>query len=69
MNLLQEKRLFLAKKKISIEIMSYVYCIQCMQHIFNKHSNSDHLNDTFNEHTESISSCDIIEKLNERERK
>ena len=31
-----EKRLFLAKRKISIEIMSYVCCMQCMQHIFNK---------------------------------
>ena len=31
--------------------------------------NSDHLNDTFNKHTESISSCDIIEESNERERK
>jgi len=32
-------------------------------------SNDDHSNDTFNEHTESISSCDIIEELDERERK
>ncbi len=29
----------------------------------------DHLNDTFNEHTESISSCDVIEESNEREKK
>jgi len=34
--LLQEKRLSLVKKKISIEIMFYVYCMQCMQHIFDK---------------------------------
>ncbi len=31
-------------------------------------SNDDHSNDTLNEHIESISSCDIIEKSNERER-
>ncbi len=30
---------------------------------------SDHLNDTFNKHTESISDCDIIEQSDERERK
>ncbi len=35
-NLLQEKRLFLAKKKISIKIVSYVCCMQRMQHIFDK---------------------------------
>jgi len=35
MNLLQ-KKLLLAKKKISIKIMFYVCCMQCMQHIFNK---------------------------------
>jgi len=29
----------------------------------------DHLNDTLNEHTESISSCDVIEESNEREKK
>jgi len=32
-------------------------------------SNDDHSNDTLNEHTESISSCDIIEESNEREKK
>ena len=32
-------------------------------------SNNDHSNDTFNEHTESISSCDIIKESDERERK
>ena len=32
-------------------------------------SNDDHSNDTLNEHTESISSCDSIKELNERERK
>jgi len=32
-------------------------------------SNDDHLNDTLNEHTKSISSCDIIEESNERKRK
>ncbi len=31
--------------------------------------NSDHLNDTFNKHTESISDCDIIKKLDEKKRK
>jgi len=31
--------------------------------------NDDHSNDTLNEHTESISSCDIIEESNEREKK
>jgi len=31
-------------------------------------SNDDHLNDTLNEHTESISSCDIIKKSDKRER-
>jgi len=37
-NLLWEKRLSFAKKKISIEIMFYVCCMQRMQHIFNKHT-------------------------------
>ncbi len=32
-------------------------------------SNNDYLNDTFNEHTESISSCDIIKESDEREKK
>ena len=31
-------------------------------------SDDDHSNDILNEHTESISSCDIIEESNERER-
>ncbi len=30
--------------------------------------NSDHLNDTLNKHTESISDCDVIKKSDERER-
>ncbi len=34
-----------------------------------KRSNDNHSNNTFNEHTESISSCDVIEESNERERK
>ncbi len=34
-----------------------------------KRSNDDHSNDTFNEYTESISSCDVIKELNEKERK
>ncbi len=34
-----------------------------------KHDDSNHLNDIFNKHTESISNCDIIEESNERERK
>ncbi len=32
-------------------------------------SNDDHLNNTLNEHTESISSCDIIKESDEREKK
>ncbi len=32
-------------------------------------SDNDHLNDTLNEHTESISSCDVIKESDERERK
>ncbi len=32
-------------------------------------SNDDHSNDTFNKYTESISSCDVIKELDERERK
>jgi len=32
-------------------------------------SDDDHLNDTLNEYTESISSCDIIKELDEREEK
>jgi len=36
MNLLQEKRLSLAKRKISIEIVFYVCCMQHMQHIFDR---------------------------------
>ncbi len=31
--------------------------------------NSNHSNDTFNKHTESISDCDIIKESNERKRK
>ncbi len=34
-----------------------------------KRSNSDHLNDTLDKHTESISDCDVIEESDERERK
>ncbi len=34
-----------------------------------KRSDDDHLNDILNEHTESISSCDVIEESNERKRK
>ncbi len=30
---------------------------------------SNHLNNTFNKHTESISNCDIIKELNERKKK
>jgi len=32
-------------------------------------SDNDHSNNTLNEHTESISSCDVIENSDERERK
>jgi len=32
-------------------------------------SDSNHSNDTFNEHTESISSCDVIKELDEKEEK
>ncbi len=32
-------------------------------------SNNDHSNNTFNKHTELISSCDIIKESNEREKK
>jgi len=32
-------------------------------------SDNDHSNNTFNEYTESISSCNVIEKSDERERK
>ncbi len=32
-------------------------------------NDDDHLNDILNEHTESISSCDIIKESNERKRK
>jgi len=32
-------------------------------------SDDDHLNDTLNEHTESISSCDIIKESDERKKK
>ncbi len=34
-----------------------------------KCDDSDHLNNTLDKHTESISNCDIIEELNKRERK
>jgi len=34
-----------------------------------EHDNSNHSNDTFNKHTESISDCDIIKESDERERK
>ena len=33
-----------------------------------EHDDSNHLNDTFDKHTELISDCDIIEELNEREK-
>jgi len=32
-------------------------------------SDNDHSNNTLNEHTESISSCNVIEESDERERK
>jgi len=32
-------------------------------------SDDDHSNDTLNEHIESISSCDVIEESDEREKK
>jgi len=32
-------------------------------------SNDDHSNDILNEHTESISSCDVIKESDERKRK
>jgi len=32
-------------------------------------NDDDYLNDTLNEHTESISSCDVIKESDERERK
>ncbi len=32
-------------------------------------SNDNHSNDTFNEHTESISSCDVIKELDKRKNK
>jgi hypothetical protein len=31
--------------------------------------NNDHLNDTLDRHTESISDCDVIKESDERERK
>ncbi len=34
-----------------------------------EHNDDNHLNDIFNEHTESISSCDIIKESDEREKK
>ncbi len=34
-----------------------------------KHDDNDHLNDILDKHTVSISDCDIIKKLDERERK
>ncbi len=33
-----------------------------------EYDNSNHLNDTFNKHIESISDCDIIKELNERKK-
>jgi len=30
--------------------------------------NSDHLNDTFDEHIKSISNCDVIKESNKREK-
>jgi len=34
-----------------------------------EHDDSDHSNDTFDKHTESISDCDIIKESDEREKK
>ncbi len=34
-----------------------------------KRSNDDYMNDTLNEHTELISSCDVIKESDEREKK
>jgi len=44
---------------------------QELEKAFRNHerSNDDHLNDTLNEYTESISSCDIIEESNKKEKK
>ncbi len=33
-----------------------------------EHDDSDHLNDTLDKHTESISDCDVIKKSDEREK-
>jgi len=42
-----------------------------LEKAFRNHERSDdnHSNNTLNEHTESISSCDIIKESDERERK
>jgi len=42
-----------------------------LEKAFKNHERSDnnHLNDTLNKHTESISSCDVIKESDERERK
>ncbi len=34
-----------------------------------KRDDSDHLNDTLDKHTESISGCDVIKESDEREKK
>jgi len=34
-----------------------------------EHNDSNHLNDTLNKHTESISDCDVIKESDERKRK
>ncbi len=34
-----------------------------------KHNDSDHLNNTLDKYTESISNCDVIKESDERERK
>ncbi len=42
-----------------------------LKKVFKNHerSDDDHSNDTLNKHIESISSCDVIEESDERERK
>jgi len=34
-----------------------------------EHNDSNHLNDTFDKHIESISNCDVIKESNERKKK
>ncbi len=57
---LQREKLLLTKRKISIEIVSYVYCMQCIQHIFDRSTWSLHMKDNLHKSKINILSSNKI---------